>query len=53
MSDPHATPEDQRPIIPRDTVPRQESDDPIHEDPSEPAADGRDEDESIDVEDLP
>ena len=53
MSDPHATPDAQPPLVPRETVPREESDDPVHEDPSDSAADGGDEDETIDVEDLP
>lgn len=53
MSDPQGTPDAQRPLIPSETVPRQERDDPIHEDPSESAADDSDQDESIDVENLP
>lgn len=57
MSDPRAIPEEERPFIPEELVPRQESEDPMRADGSETTQVSRDdadeEDDSIDVEDLP
>jgi hypothetical protein len=59
MSDPRAIPDEERPMIPEELVPRQESDDPVDAGAtatsgrSESDADDQDEDVSIDVEDLP
>ncbi len=52
MSHPEKTPQDEQPLIPRETVPRQETDDPLHE--AESSADaGTRQDDTIAVEDLP
>lgn len=59
MSDPRAIPDEERPMIPEELVPRQESDDPVDAGAtatsgrSESDDDDQDEDDSIDVEDLP
>ena len=48
------TPEEDQPLIPSETVPRQESDDPLHDAKPAQATDGDDEgDDQIDLEDLP
>ncbi|HWS52250.1 MAG TPA: hypothetical protein VN241_14665 [Microbacterium sp.] len=54
MSDSSTTPEEDQPLIPSETVPRQESDDPLHDAKPAQATDGDDEgDDQIDLEDLP
>lgn len=62
MSDPRAIPDDERPMIPEELVPRQESDDPMRADgaeampdaaESEDRGDDQDDDNTIEVEDLP
>lgn len=56
MSDPRAIPDDERPMIPEELVPRQESDDPMRADGAEGMPDAgknEDGDDAIEVEDLP
>ncbi|MBO0979099.1 hypothetical protein [Microbacterium sp. SD291] len=61
MSDPRAIPDDERPMIPEELVPRQESEDPMRADGAETPADAAEgddrrddeDDDSIEVEDLP
>ncbi|GAT73222.1 hypothetical protein [Microbacterium hydrocarbonoxydans] len=66
MSDPRAIPDEERPFIPEELVPRQESEDPMRADGSEAITDAAsaesgesaddtsdEDDDSIDVEDLP
>lgn len=55
MSDQRAIPDEERPFIPEELVPRQESDDPIraHADDAPEENDDEDDDDTIEVEDLP
>lgn len=55
MSDPRAVPDEERPFIPDELVPRQKSEDPMRADGSETTDRPHDEDDddAIDVEDLP
>ncbi|WP_160298183.1 hypothetical protein [Microbacterium hydrocarbonoxydans] len=58
MSDPRAIPDEERPMVPEELVPRQESDDPVDADHtgagSDPAhSEGDEDDDTVEVEDLP
>ncbi|WP_217183992.1 hypothetical protein [Streptomyces sp. AC495_CC817] len=56
MSDPRAIPDEERPFIPEELVPRQKSDDPIGPDPGSDEPEDEDDgdgDEEVRIEDLP
>lgn len=58
MSDPRAIPDEERPMVPEELVPRQESDHPVDADHTGAGSDraqseGDEDDDTVEVEDLP